>query len=295
VYAAVVHRRRVLWMMLGAAVPALLLGLYHKACFGSPFKFPYGYIQDQKFAKYHKTGFYGFGLPDPEAIFIGLFSNSFGLFAFSPFLAAGVAGGALAWKRGVRREGVLTLVVFVAMILFLAGMTYWRGGWSVGPRFVMVLAPFLAAGAADFLRHVSRRKRAIAGGLVGASIFMCGIAGAIYPHFPESYDNPIFDIALPLIYEGRAPYNVGWLLGIKGPWGLIPLLVIVLAFLVWSVARGADEVEGPTAPRRLRAAHVGLAALVAVAFITWCSLFARDLDPDERHAGDVVRRNFEPK
>ena len=66
-----------------------------------------------------------------------------------------------------------------------------------------------------------------------------GISGALYPHYPEAFDNPVFDLAFPLIGQGYAPYGLGWLLHLPGSWSLAPLAVVVLAALSL-VAAGDD-------------------------------------------------------
>src|SRR4029453_13847655 len=53
---------------------------------------------------------------------------------------------------------------------------------------------------------------AIAVGLIGPSVVLNVVSGALYPHYPEAFDNPVFDLAFPLIAEGYAPYGLGWLL-----------------------------------------------------------------------------------
>ena len=77
------------------------------------------------------------------------------------------------------------------------------------------------------------------------------VSGALYPHYPEAFDNPVFDLAFPLIGQGYAPYGLGWLLHLPGAWALAPLAIVVLAALAL-VAAGDDP-----RPRRM-AAHLSL-------------------------------------
>ena len=46
-------------------------------------------------------------------------------------------------SRGARRDAGLVTAVCVLMFLFLAGMSNWRAGWCVGPRYIATVAPFL--------------------------------------------------------------------------------------------------------------------------------------------------------
>jgi len=78
-----------------------------------------------------------------------LFAPDYGLFIFSPVLALGaVCAGIVAFTpRGARREGILILAVSAVMLFFVSGMSNWRAGWCVGPRYIATVAPFLAAGS----------------------------------------------------------------------------------------------------------------------------------------------------
>ena len=92
------------------------------------------------------AGFHGLSLPHWSAFPSFLFSPSYGLFAFSPVLALGVVGVVVLFvrgSRGARRDAALVTAVAVLMFMFLAGMSNWRAGWCVGPRYITTVAPFL--------------------------------------------------------------------------------------------------------------------------------------------------------
>src|SRR5205823_6820446 len=97
----------------------------------------------------HHAGFHGLSLPQLTAFPSFLFSPSYGLFMFSPVLLLGVAAIVALFARGprgprgARRDAVLVTAVCVLMFVFLAGMSNWRAGWCVGPRYIATVAPFL--------------------------------------------------------------------------------------------------------------------------------------------------------
>ena len=118
-----------------------------------------------------------------------------------------------------------------------------------------------------------------------ASVFLCGLSGALFPHFPVQFDNPVFDLLLPLLSEGYVSHGLGTLLGLAGwaglgPW-LLAVAVAVAATLAgtrprWTAAAGAAG-RGAAAGRAVaaggraqparggahpghRARHVGTAA-----------------------------------
>src|SRR4030095_7003535 len=101
--------------------------------------------------------------------------------------------------------------VCVLMFLFLAGMKNWRAGWCVGPRYIATVAPFLvgAIAVAWALGRGQLWASALVAGLTIPSVLLNVVSGAVYPHFPEQLDNPVFDLAFPLLGDGALPYNAG--------------------------------------------------------------------------------------
>jgi hypothetical protein len=290
VYAVVVHRRRSLYFFVGALPAAVLLGAYHTALFGKPWHFPFGHIENPQWAKLHnQVSFFGLGKPNLHALGSILFSVSLGLFVFSPFLLLGVVGAIGAATIGPRRDGLLILGITVLMALFLAGVPNWHAGWCVGPRYITVVAPFLAAGVA----HLFARTRnspvvgALTGGLVIAAVFLCGISAALYPHYPEQYDNPVFDLALPLLRDGFFPYSLGRWLGLPGVWALVPLALVMVAALSLGIA--GDDLR----PRRW-VSRAAVSVVLAAIFLLPISRYGRTPRAAETQATSVVRQLWEP-
>jgi hypothetical protein len=175
------------------------------------------------------------------------------------------------------------------MFLFLSGMSNWRAGWCVGPRYIATVAPFLLLPLLKLWPRVGETwwATAIAIGLLIPSVLLNVVSGALYPHYPEAFDNPVFDLAFPLIGQGFAPYGLGRLLHLPGSWSLAPLAVVVMAALAL-VASGDDP-----RPRRV-AAHLSLAVVVAAAFLLVLSTYGRKPSAAETHATAVVHGMWEP-
>jgi len=296
VYAAIRFRRRaaaIAAFVAGAVPPAFALGAYHTVLFGRPWRFPYANIENEGFAKSdHAAGFFGLTLPHWSAFPSFLWSPSYGLFAFSPVLLLGVVALVVLFRRGSqveRRDAALVTTVCVVLFFFLAGMSHWRAGWCVGPRYITTIAPFLVLPMLKVWPRVGGRwwATALAAGLLIPSLVLNLVSGALYPHYPEAYDNPVFDLAFPLIDEGYAPYGLGWLLHLPGRWALAPLALVALA-AVALVAAGEDT--------RLRrtAAHLGMAIGVAAVFLLALGAYGRKPRPTEAHADAVVRGAWEP-
>jgi hypothetical protein len=287
-FAVAVHRRRAGSFVLGAAAPALLLGAYHAALFGRPWALPYAHLDDASFQAYHHSaGFLGLGQPRMRVLGQALLAPDYGLFIFSPFLFAGlVAAVAGVMSRRDWAAPATVVAVTAAMALFLAGMSNWRAGWCAGgPRYIACVAPFLAWALALAWRSLIVRPwlAAIVTGLVLVSVALCGLAGAVFPHFPLQFDNPIFDLVLPLLREGFAPHSLGTLLGFAGYLSLLPLVLAILVAAATVLA----------APAR-RPLTIGVATAVAAMSLALLARYGRQPSDDERHAQDYVRGVWEP-
>jgi hypothetical protein len=284
------HRWRAVPFFAGAGVVAAFLGLYHTVLFGRPWRFPYAYLENPEFLRqHHSAGFHGLALPKLGAMGSALFSADYGLFVFSPVLALGLVCAVIVALRGDRLEGALFLVVTAVMLLFLGGMTNWRAGWCVGPRYIATVAPFLIAGIAHAWPVVRARfaLSVSAAGLILASVLMNAVSAAVYPHFPTDFNNPVFDLAVPLLGSGFVPYSLG-LLVLPGLWSLVPLALALL--LALSLGAGGESWR----PQRW-ALHAALAVLIAVAFLVPLSLYGRTPSPGESRATAFVRATWEPR
>jgi hypothetical protein len=287
-YALFVERRRALPFFLGALGPAVLLGAYHTLLFGRPWVLPYAHLDDPGFTLYHHSqGFLGLGRPRARVLVAAFFRVDYGLFVFSPFLAVGLlAAGWAAIRRGSRPQAVVVIVT-VAMAIFLAGMANWRGGWCAGgPRYIAAVVPLLTFSLALAWRSLFAPRPLLAAGLgalVIVSVLVCGLSGAVFPHFPLQFDNPIFDLVLPLLREGYAPHSLGTALGLSGAVSLLPLAI------VFAVAIGA--VLLPARPRLSRAV---LPLVVGGLLFMGLSLINRRPSREEARVQKVVIGMWEP-
>jgi len=284
------HKARGGAFLLGLVPGAALLAVYHTWLFGRPWTIPYGHLENPIFAStHHARGFLGLGAPSIGAFASLCLSPDVGLFAFSPFLLVGVAGAAVAIRKGPRGEGAVALAIAAAMLLTQAGMSNWRAGWSVGPRYSVVVAPLLAGSAAWVWKALPIAAAVpLVGGLVGASVLNCTVSGAVFPHYPPAFDNPVFELALPLLQAGHAPYNAGRLAGLRGAWSLLPLGLCIVA--AWTIAvTGCGRRTKETGPLRALSAAI-LAAAVVAAF----SLSGRAAEPEEEDARRMVEAIWEP-
>jgi hypothetical protein len=290
VYVLVRYRAAALFFFLGAVPPAVALGAYHTILFGKPWDLPFGHLENREFASLHnQVKLFGLRMPNPVAAWTVLFSVPLGLFVFSPFLLVGVAGTIYGIVKGPRLESATILGLTICMVCFLAGVPNWRAGWCVGPRYIASVTPFLAASIALAWNRLRSQfvLSAVVVGLILPSVLLNVVSGAVYPHYPEQFDNPIFDLTLPLLSAGYVPFSLGWLLRLPGLWSLAPLAIAVLGALSFCVIATAISSRRPLA-------HACVAVTIAALFLFPLSRYGRSPSPAEARATVLVRSTWDP-
>jgi hypothetical protein len=216
----------------GGVITFAPLPIYNYFAFGGVARMSYGQEALPVFKELHGTGFFGVTLPRPESIHGLLISPAKGLFWLSPFLLLGIAGLAAAVRdRGKRRDGIV-MAAAVAVIMWLALSVHdWRAGWTVGPRHMVSMLPFLATGAVLCVLRWPRLASALA--VAGAlSVALVFVPTMTLPAFDVNFPFPITQQALFLLKEGIVSPNPGLRLGIPGAWSLaLPALLAAGAFV----------------------------------------------------------------
>jgi hypothetical protein len=231
--------RHVGLLSLGAAPAALALAGYHKAAFGSVLKTGYNFSNAA-----HNEGLMGLVGPSLEAFDFTVLDPSNGLLVLCPWVVFAIVGFfTVMFSRDRRRrsgaEAVTCFLLFAAYLLFLSSLIpfFARAGWSVGPRYITVVLPFVAWLAVPafevFGRFFVTRVLAWASVLVSAVIFVS--AATTYPHWPEALKNPLYELAFRLIRDGYAVHSVGTALGLRGHAAMVPHYVLASCLCAWLV------------------------------------------------------------
>jgi hypothetical protein len=143
---------------LGALGPAVLLAIYHTACFGAPWRTPYDFHADQQTRKLIESS-YGFTWPSPRVFLELVFGTRRGLLFTQPVALAGLVGLALAARD---RTKAFALGVSVLVLLSNAARTRdWHAGASFGARYTTAALPFMALGYAEIFGRLGRARLAI--------------------------------------------------------------------------------------------------------------------------------------
>lgn len=235
---------------LSSVPPVALLLVYHWRAFGHPLRT--GYEASTTFAHFHQRGFLGMDKLRWEAFVGSTVAPDNGLLFLCPMLLLALPGFVLLARRRERWTLAVTASVAVLYLLFLSSLSFWRGGWQVGPRYVTVMLPFAMVPVAVALAAADRAPGwrgalawAGAVALVTTSIVIYALSAALFPHYPESFKNPVHELVLALLGQGYAPWNAGWLVGLRGAASLVPYLAAVGALVaIAAVPRRARLLSG---------------------------------------------------
>ncbi len=244
--------------MIGGALNVAAMMFYQWRAFGSPFMPGHKMVAAKAFAEETHQGLFGLKAPAWAPFKELSIDPGFGFFGTSPFMWLGLLAipFALVITRGPRRLQRIrrraTLVWIVAMLslwLALSAAVMWRGGWTIGPRYLGAAPPFFAFGAVCALSTLIELRavlrpvlRGIAGGLALASVLCIGFVGLVDDTLPPEIKHPLAQFALPLARAGFVAHHVmewiGW--GSTTFW-YIAALALVAAPLVAIGVRGASS------------------------------------------------------
>jgi hypothetical protein len=234
-------RRRISWVILAGALIAAGWMIYNTAIFGSPLELGYSY--SELWTEQHHTGFMSLTWPRWEVIWGITFSPFRGLFVLSPLLLLAVPGFILWWRSGEHRiEFWVALVSVLAMFLFNSSSIMWWGGFTIGPRYLLPMLPFMALPMIFVFREWKKRVwiRVLSIALFAWSLIATwGLTLAEQAFPPETFRNPLVEYAWPNWHMGNIARNLGMFLHLPGLLSLLPLLggAMVLLASMWFLSR----------------------------------------------------------
>ncbi len=279
-FASVVFRRPkpLLAFVTGGALTIPPVMYFQWKAYGNPFTPGHKLLETQQFALEHKMGLWGILWPSWSHIQALAIDPGFGFFGMSPFMWLGLlAIPLLMWsprgdasvRRSLRRVTPVWALACAALLGVNAGFVEWRAGWTVGPRYLVVFAPFFAFGAACTLERLARdgamrraAVRGLAGGLALASVLSIGTVGLLYDTLPTTMERPFAQFSIPLLRTGFVPHHVGEWFG----WNSTSLVYIACACLLAApLAAGLFVAKERGLPWALRALSFGVALAVGLA------------------------------
>lgn len=231
---------RLLSFALGVAPFAALLLAYNNAAFGSPFALSYTHVATAGFASNHDHGIGGIDVPKLDAVGGLLFSARRGWLVTTPIMLLALPG--CVWlARKDRGLGIAIALMVVSQVIVIAGFDGWWGGWAYGPRLLLPVlgAAFVAIGFALDALRARPWGIALVASLVLIGAVQSGAMQATFFEAPEELENPLYDIALPVIERGLCAPSLGQAVGLSRcaaqvPAALLALVVLGAAFTAWS-------------------------------------------------------------
>lgn len=156
---------RLLFGLLGLALPMAALLAYNTLLFGAPTNSGYGSVGTQAVSQHGnwRTGLYGLTV-----------STGKGLLIYSPSILLGLIGLG-ARPRQQWRESLLAALMLISHIAFYSNVGYWHGDGAWGPRYMVFVVPFAYLPAAGLLAALGERARGwrwAAGALVALSFLI---------------------------------------------------------------------------------------------------------------------------
>lgn len=275
---------RLLAFGIGALAPTLIVMHFQHVAYGNALTPGHLFVENAGFRHQHESGLFGADEFRWSAAGRLLGDLRLGLFTTTPLFAFAVLG-----FRAIRRRAAAATMIFgvIALYLVICFMNNWTGGWSIGPRYLVAVIPFVAAGVLFGLDRLAQTRRELAYvlalGATWSSLVISGLYSAYYPHLPETVHGPMTQLFPELIAEGFAPTNAAMLFGIRGTWSMVPFGVLLLGALFWAGQRSRSW-------RRWSAALV-VAALTFSPHL----IFAPRRTPEVDHVVGIIKRTWRPK
>jgi hypothetical protein len=287
IYALTTRRRlaRALSYGGGAVLGVLPLALFNTWAFGSPLELSYSNAVIEPGASGHDVigandrGVFGVGAPGVRDA-TELLVSAKGLLVLSPLLAAGLAGVVVLAREGARAEALLAGALAAAFLAYNAGYYLPFGGWTPGPRFLVVVIPFLGLGVAAMLRAAPLATIALS----GISIFWMAAATLGEPMLPDEnvgrwvsrlQEGDLTYTVISLVGGGHEraealPFVIGLAVAVAIAASLVPVRPVTRQQLLLALtAVGSWAVVASAAPDLLRSDRadgqwVGLASTLAL-------------------------------
>jgi hypothetical protein len=160
--------RPVLYHAAGLSAVVLLLGLHNHARFGS-------FFETGRWVNPEAAAALGYGwfVPPWRGLYGLLLSPGKGLFLFTPAALLGTLTFAH-FRRAHPALAAMLAAAIALRVIFIASRSDWHGGFSLGPRYLVMVIPFFLIPTGFWLQNQIGGKRSVSFGLmaVGAALLV---------------------------------------------------------------------------------------------------------------------------
>jgi len=245
----------------GGMLPfGLLFAQYHQAAFGSPFRTAHYFLESAHNRASQAGGFLGIETFRWENLGKSFLSPDAGMFFMSPWLILGVFGiFSLLSNRKWRAEALIMTLVIAGFAIFVSSLGAWRTmlGWTIGPRYLCAIVPFLAFLAFVWLtrqRDCNRPiMRSLGFGLVPVSLLFVTASTITFPQFVPDFQNPIYESAFAMLQQDCFSFNLGAVFGMEPARSILPFAMVLAPLVAFpafvnSMRQEAVNVQNPHNP-----------------------------------------------
>ncbi|NUM88085.1 MAG: hypothetical protein HUU37_02670 [Bdellovibrionales bacterium] len=206
-------QRRSRAYLIGLTPPVLGMALFHHLAFGNPLTPAFALTNPVYLERSILEAFGHFEWIRLWHLTLGPYR---GLFWFCPVLL--LAAGAL-------RKNLVFPAVVALYVAAVASFNGWHGGYSTGPRYLIVAIPYLVLSLPKWsdLSPMGRWVSTAAGTLSVLIAWISTITGVLSP---TPLPNPLRDSVVPNLLDPRAPHTF-WL--VEGRWGVYASAAVLLA------------------------------------------------------------------
>ena len=243
--------------LMGAALPLSSFLFYTVNILGRP-AIPYYYEAKESFRVGMSQGLLGIKTFIPTVLYLITFDRYRGLFYHSPFLLLAIAGWIAMWRYHSRRSDVLLSIMIVfSYLLFNASYYLWWGGYTNGPRHLILSIPFLIFPLVS-LWNSSKAGRALIVAAAAVAILFNTLPAIVDAQLPQGYPSkmlfkpkieflymdPLWEFGIKKLTQ-KIAVNPGIFLGLKNVWSILPLAVfwVVMSWLLIQTVRSNQTLK----------------------------------------------------
>jgi hypothetical protein len=221
------------FLILGGLIPGILLMGYNFAIFHT--LLPVGYEYSALYQEQHSVGLISLTYPHIDALWGITFGSFRGLFYVSPITILALCGILIGWKhKPFLLEWAVCASNVISFFIFNSSSVMWQGGFSVGPRYLVPMLPFLMVGLGFLSILIIKQKLFIWLAFLLAIwsaiiIWIETISGQSYPDWTQV---PLINYSLPRLLANDIARNLGMIVGLHGWVSLLPLFIFMIVLSI---------------------------------------------------------------